>query len=132
MAATNNAVTISAGLSCSTLTAPAIGTSLNSLSLAYTDGHVASDNYVNVSATAIPGTALFTALGGDGFVMITNPATNTYACDIYLDQATDLLIGSVPVGCSVVFPIAAATVLTGVVTAAQNVGVTCIRTTANV
>lgn len=131
MALTNNAVTVSAGLTCSLLTTPQIGTSQVSFSTGFTDGHAASDTYVSVTQTAIPGTALFAALGGDGFVCITNPSTNTVKLDVYLDAAPDLLIGSIPVGCACVFPVAAATVLTGVCSTAQNIGVTVLRTTAN-
>lgn len=128
MAVTNNAVTVTAGLNCTALSSPAIGASSLSASIGYTDGHVASDSYVSVTATGTPATALHTDLSAAGFIFVYNPHA-TLSVTLYVGTT---LLGALPPGFACVVPLASGAVVGGVVaSAAVLVGVTVIRTTTN-
>ena len=122
---TNNAVQISASLVCSLLSQPPIGMSA-SMNLAFTDGDTATDAYVNV----VTATALNADIGGDGYVLVTNPATvngvaNTVSLLLKIG-ATE--IGNVQPGGLALIPIKSGTVITGTASAGSvNVGVTVVE-----
>jgi hypothetical protein len=125
MATNNNAVTVTAGLTCSAVTTPAIGASVVQASIAYVDGETAADKIVSVSTA----TALNDDLTDTGFIFIFNPATNTASVTI---ASTATVIGPIPPGFGVVLPLASGTVIKGTSDPTQSVGVTVVRTTANV
>jgi hypothetical protein len=128
MATTNNAITVTGGLTCSALSSPPIGVTGVSASLAYTDGDAASDTYVNVSATTTPGTALHTDLAADGFVFVFVPSDGQKVT-IYSGTT---LIGPIPPGFGVPIPVGSGVVLKGVVASGtQMVGVVALKTSAN-
>jgi len=135
MAVNNNTVTVTAGLICTALSAPPIGASATSASIGYTDGHLAEDIYVSVTATTTPATALHADLAADGFICVANPASiggvvNTISVTLYVGTTK---LGPLPPGFASVIPVSTGQVIGGVVTAtAVTVGVTAIRTTANV
>jgi hypothetical protein len=128
MAVTNNAVTVTAGLNCTALTSPPIGSGAITASIGYTDGHVAADSYVSVSATTTPATALHADLVADGYIFVYNPHA-TLSVTLYVGTSK---IGTLQPGFSCVMPIASGSVIGGVVdSAAVLVGVSVIRVTAN-
>lgn len=130
MATTNNAVTVSAGLSCTALSSPPIGSTGVSASLAYTDGDPAIDQYISVVATGSPGTALHNDLAANGFVFVFNPATSTGAVTLFVGTTE---LGPLPVGFGVVVPVASGSIIKATVAStAITVGVTAIKTSANV
>jgi hypothetical protein len=129
MAVHNDTVIVSAGLQCTALSSPAIGTAAVVASMAYTDGDAAMDDYVSVSSTnpASP-TALHTDLGADGFVFVSNPSGGV-AVTLYINTEK---LGPLPSGFSIVVPVSSGNVVKGTVAStAQTVGVTAIKTTAN-
>ena len=127
MATTNNAVSVTAGLTCTAISTPAIGTPAVSASIAYKDGETAQDTY-KLAETA-SATTLITG-DGDGFVMVTNPSTNLY--NVTLSAGVQVL-GPLPPGFGVVIPISSAVALKGQSgTADQYVGVTWVATEPNV
>lgn len=129
MATTNNAVRVTGGLECTALTNPVIGQTPLAATLAYTDGDKAEDSYVNVVATTTPATALHADVGADGFVCVFVPADGQKVT-IYSGTT---VIGPVPPGFQIPFPVASGTVLGGVVASGtQRVGVTVLKTSANV
>ena len=126
MATTNNSVAVTAGLTCSALADPPIGTGSVTALIGYEDGDAASDTY-SIAATSAP-TTLFTATD-DGFVFIRNPATNTYAVTVSVGSQA---LGPLPPGFGVVLPVSSGAIVKGVVASGtQTVGVTAIKTTAN-
>lgn len=82
--ATNNAVTISAGLINSAAT-PSVGSAAVSFLQAFTEGHMSQESYVDVAATP---TALNASLGGAGYLLVINQSV----------QAVSLLIGETAMG----------------------------------
>lgn len=66
--ATNNAVAISAGLM-NTAATPNIGSGVQTVTLAFTEGHIASEDYVDVATSPTP---LNASLGGDGYILVVN------------------------------------------------------------
>ena len=134
MAVNNNVVSVTAGLQCTALSSPAIGSASVSAQMGYTDGHLAEDVYVTVSDTSPPATALHTDLAADGFVFVANPATiggTTNAITVTLYVGTTIL-GPLPPGFACVVPVSTGQIVGGVVAStAVAVGVTAIRTTAN-
>lgn len=125
MATNNNAVTVIAGLSCSAVTTPAIGATSVSASMAYIDGETAQDKIVSVSTA----TALNTDLGDSGFIFVYNPEANTASVSILVGVTA---VGDIPPGFGIVLPLASGTVINATSSPTQSVGVTVIRTTANV
>lgn len=126
MATTNNAVQISASLTSSLLASPAIGLSA-SVQQAFTDGDTAGDNYVACAPSS--GTALNADIGGDGFLLVVNPATNTATITLKISSTT---IGTLHPGAPALIPIASGVVVTGVSSSGTvNVGVTVIETDPN-
>lgn len=122
MATTNNAIQVSAALSCSLLSQPPIGQSA-SFNLAYTDGDTAGDNYVSCAIST--GTALNADIGGNGMLLVTNPSTNLYNVTLKISSTT---IGDIMPGCMALLPLNSGTIVTGVsATAAQTVGVTVLE-----
>lgn len=135
MSVINNSVTVTAGLICSALTNPPIGSSAVTASIGFTEGDAAQDNYVSVTATSSPGTALHSDLAADGFVMVSVPLFKadgvTAASTVTLYLGTTKL-GPVPAGFAVVIPVSSGAIVKGVVASGtQTVGVTAIKTTAN-
>lgn len=128
MAVNNNTVTVTAGLQCTALTSPPIGASASSASLAFTDGDLAEDIYINVTATSSPGTALHADLAADGFVAVYNPSGGQ-AVTLYMGTTK---LGPLPAGFATVLPVSSGAIVKGVVASgSQTVGVTAIKTTAN-
>ena len=131
MAVYNNAVSVTAGLQCSALSTPPIGSAATSASLAYTDGDMAEDIYTNISATSTPGTALHADLAADGFVFVSNPSTGvTVTLEVHNGSST-VKLGPLPAGFSTVVPVSSGTQVRGYAASAQTVGVTAIKTSAN-
>ncbi len=132
MSTYNSAVTIAGTLTCSLLTQPAIGNQVSG-AMAYTDGHTATDDYVNVGTSA---TALHSALSsGTGFLLVHNPAeiggaANTKDVTITLGDSDTL--GVLFPGTLALLPVGAGVVYKGSVsTGSVTVGVTFIQCTAN-
>lgn len=124
MAINNNAVTISGGLACSTLNTPGIGVNTQSAALAYTDGDMAIDKYVNVATTP---TALNASLAGDGYVFVSNPGP----AEVSLLVGSTAL-GKLQAGVGVPIPCATGVIINATVASGtQNVGVTAIKVSAN-
>jgi hypothetical protein len=132
MALTNNAVTVNAGLICTVLTSPAIGSGGTNASIGYTDGDLAEDIYTNIIATSSPGTALHADLAADGFVAVYNPTTGQSVTLEAHNGASTVKLGTLPAGFGIVLPVSSGTQIKGYVTSGtQTVGVTAIKTTAN-
>ena len=137
----NNAIQITAGLTCTALTSPAIGMGPSSLSLAYTAGDRALDYYVNVTTLDSSPTNpddLNTALGGAGWICIDNPATiagvaNTKSVTLYCGAATTPpVMGVLPPGARVVMPITSTLIYGATVSSGSvMVGVSIMISTAN-
>ena len=128
MAVHDNTVTVVAGLNCTALTSPPIGSNFVSATMAYTDGDPALDTYVSVTATTIPGTALHTDLGANGFVFVYNPSTNSGAVTLYVGTTE---LGPISPGFPAVIPVSSGAVVKAVSATTQSVGVTAIKTTPN-
>lgn len=135
MATTNNAVTVTAGLLCSALSVPPIGSGASSASLAFTDGDTASDTYVAVSSATALHAALTIGAGEYGLVQLSNPGP--LAVTVLIDGSPDVTLGAIPPGTTatpftVVLPVGNSVVLLGTVASgSQNVGVTVIKADTN-
>lgn len=129
MALNNGVVQITAGLACSQLSAPPIGTGTQSFSTGFTDGDPAQDKYVQLSTSP---TALNTDLGGTGFIMINNPSS----IDVTIKVGTTTIgtlkgVSSVESGSKpCVFPIDTGVIINAVAASGTpTIGVTIIKTT---
>lgn len=126
MATTNNAVTVTAGLTCTALANPPIGAPSTAASIGYQDGDTATDTY-SIAANA-SATTLFTA-SDDGFVYVYNPSGNSYAVTVTVGAQA---MGPLPPGFACVFPVSSGVaVKVQSATADQYVGYTHISTAAN-
>ena len=129
MAADNvDAITISAGLSNTVLTTPPIGTNASG-SVGYNNGDLAMDAVKNATgASAGAATALHSALGGTGgVILIVNP-TDGLDVVLYVDSTT---LGTLTAGTPCVMPVSATAVIKAGCATNQNIGVSVIKTTAN-
>lgn len=133
-AVNNNTVLVSAGLSCTHLSAPPIGASPSTFSLAYEDGDPASDAYVLVGTSETKlHNELTLAAGEWGFALISNPGP----LPIVVTDAGLNTIGPVPPGttsapCSVLLPVQNGfSFYASVATGTQLVGVTTIKAVTN-
>lgn len=122
---TNNAVQVSAGLSCTALSSPAIGMSASG-SFAFTDGDTATDTYVLISTA----TALNADIDGGGYLLVQNPATingvaNTATCQLKISST---VIGTIQPGGCALLPLDSGTIVTGTASAGSfSVGVSVVE-----
>jgi len=131
MATTNNAVVVTCGLVNTALTSPPIGSGSVTTQLAFTDGDASSDNYValTTAATAL-NSALTLSSGEYGWLQVSNPGP--LDVELLVDAGTDLTIGKVPAG-QFVLPLGNGVVINGkLASGTQTVGVTVIKSVANV
>ena len=128
MADYDNAVTVTAGLTCSALEFPPIGTQQMSASIGYDAGTPAKDEYVVVSHSA-PTTLVQAAQSKEGMVFVYNPSTNAYAVGLFIGTTA---VGKLFPGFGAVMPLSDEAELKATSdTTAQTVGVTYIQVAKN-
>ena len=116
----NNNVQTSCSLINNLLTTPPIGSS-TSFSLAFADGDTASDTYVALTTSPSP---LNVNILGDGFILVSNPATNTTLVALFCAAQA---MGNLVPGASVLLPLSSGVVYNATSTPNQNVGVTVVE-----
>jgi hypothetical protein len=125
----NNVVSITAGL-LYTGQVPSIGSGGLTVSLGFTAGHVAGEEIVNVGVTS---TALNTSLGGNGFILVSNPSAVdvTILCGATTMGILPAASPTAPSAC--LLPCASGVIYNATVAAAtQDIYVARVRWTANV
>ena len=127
MADYDNAVTVTAGLTCSALEFPPIGTQQMSASIGYDAGTPAKDEYVVVSLSAT--TLVQAAQNKEGMVFVYNPSTNAHAVGLFIGTTA---VGKLFPGFGAVMPLSDEAELKAISdTTAQTVGVTYIQVAKN-